>query len=296
MQEAITKQLLSTPNLLKNTHFSYYASKPLEQIHLDTMFFQPSGELIVEENKKSFIPVLVIADVCSRYIKAYVQPKKSELIKEHIKDFIKTLQEKYPRQTASHVLAITDGAREFAFKDFHDGMVIITHKVSTGINKAVMAEISIKQIRHYLRRVELKINLNNLQHKTNERIDRENLQDILDIILKTVNTKAYLHTVRPKKEDTPLLPIGTPVFLINLEKYFPMQTKSNLRKKSYDYNWYMEPYLVTEVFGIDNVRKYKLVSAVGLHYIQGSYYYDELQPINPQYCDAYIESYIDRFK
>ena len=90
MEKAIYKQITSIPKVIYNSHFYYFADKPLEQIHIDTMFFQPSGNIYVENNKKSLIPILIIVNICSRYIMIFVQKTKNENIKQNIEKFIKT--------------------------------------------------------------------------------------------------------------------------------------------------------------------------------------------------------------
>jgi hypothetical protein len=59
MNRIIAKQLKSYPNLEKQLRIAYYEPTPLNQVHLDTMFFKESGLT----NNANPIPILVIVDV-----------------------------------------------------------------------------------------------------------------------------------------------------------------------------------------------------------------------------------------
>jgi hypothetical protein len=63
--------------------------------------------------------------------------------------FINAVKELFP-ETASEMLLITDGAPELKINDTLVG-VTVHSKISKGINKAVLAEVSIRKARAILR-------------------------------------------------------------------------------------------------------------------------------------------------
>lgn len=87
----------------------------------------------------------------------FVQTKKSENVKGFLAEFIKSLKKKFKTKTKQMIL-ITDGAKELKINEtLHKTEV--QAKVSTGINKAVLAEVSIRKARAILREFELFLNL-----------------------------------------------------------------------------------------------------------------------------------------
>lgn len=290
MQRIIANQLKSFPNLEKGLRIGYYSPTPGKQIHMDTGFWQPSG--VPNQN---MVPILIIVDVATRFTKIFVQTKKNENIGAHFNTFLKALKQRFPRQVSSKQLLITDGAKELALP-FKDSKTV-THKVSTGINKAVLAESKIRQLRAILRDVELKLNLNNIEEDRHITIDAKTLLKITGSLETKINKNAEIRA-RPKipKNAPPELKLGTPVFAINLPKFFPYQSKDILRKKSYDQNWYYEPYYVSKIVTFNGIAKYEISSYNDLLPIKYYFYHDMLKPIDPRVSAEYITKYLQFHK
>ena len=292
MQNAIYKQLTKKPKFLPKEHISYYSDKVLGQVHMDTLFWRISGWIYDDE--KSLVPILVIVDVSTRFCMFFLQPKKSSNISDHLSTFIQRTKDKFQDQNISDtMLLITDGAPEFKFlqkpNTVIDG-ITINCKVSTGVNKAVLAESAIARIRRLLMKHEIFMNVDNVMNNTNNRIDKNNLQELLDEGEDILNNSAHQIPKQPDGREK-MIPLLTPVFMINLEKYFPAQTNTVLQKKSYHTNYYYEPYYISYVYGINGRYKYKLHSCVNNDEIKGFYYADELQVINPEFSEQYIKNF-----
>jgi hypothetical protein len=77
-------------------------------------------------------------DVATRYTKIIPQKRKNENILNHLIDYCKEVRERFKDsvQDNNKVLIISDAAKEFNVlnKDFK-------HKLSSGINKAAIAEL-----------------------------------------------------------------------------------------------------------------------------------------------------------
>ena len=293
MESIIRKQLLAYPNVKKQARIGYFEQYPLKQVHIDTMFWQTSGELSIESGQKStLIPILCIVDVATRYTRYYQQKKKSETIKLFLENFIEDVKDKFPVVSRKMTL-VSDGAPEFkALKHIKLGGIDITGHLSTGINKAVLAEVSIRQARAILREFEVQGNIKNLVEGTDFRIDSDNLQAILQMIEERINAKARIRKrKKPTEKQTPI-PIGTPVFALNFYKFYPHAVKSTLNKKSYMTNFYYEPFEVVKYYGINGVYKYQLASYERTRPILKYYFYqDQLQRINPIFASEYIKKY-----
>lgn len=286
MQRIISNQLKSFPTLEKGLRMAYYSPTPGKEIHMDTGFWQPSGE-----PNQNLVPILVIVDVATRFTKIFIQTRKNESIENHFKTFIKELKHRFPKQVSSKHLLITDGARELS-KPFKESKTI-THKVSTGINKAVLAETKIRQMRAILRDVEVKLNINNIANDRHITIDSKTLSKISSAIEAKINKNAGIRPrPLPPKNLPPVLPLGTPVFAINLHKHFPFQTKDVLRKKSYDQNWYYEPFFVSRIITFNGISKYEITAYDDLLPVKYYFYYDMLQPIDPRVSAEYITKYL----
>lgn len=292
MEEIITKQLLSFPNFKKQSRIGYFEEIPLKQVHIDTMFWQTSGELDIKEGQKStLIPILCIVDVATRYTCYYPQKTKSDSIKNFLEDFIKSTKEKF-KKTSSEMILITDGAPEFKhLKNIVLDKVNVNAKESTGINKAVLAEVGIRKARSILRGIEVSGNVKNIFEDSDFRIDQKNLRKILVKIESKVNEKAKLRKRKIGERQTPI-PIGTPVFALNFFKFYPHQLKSNLQKQSYMTNYYYEPFEVVSYHGINGVYKYTLASYERTRpRLKYTFYQDQLQRINPEIAAEYIQKY-----
>jgi hypothetical protein len=107
------------------------------------------------------IPILCVVDVATRYTRFFVQERKNDSVKDFLTVFINAVKELFP-ETASEMLLITDGAPELKINDTLAG-VTVHSKISKGINKAVLAEVSIRKARAILREMELKLNLKTLR-------------------------------------------------------------------------------------------------------------------------------------
>lgn len=283
MNEIIEKQLNAVPNLKRLKRVAYYEPRAGNQVHMDTMFWNESG---VKDVK--LIPILVIVDIATRFTKYYIQENKNEKVLEHYEDFKKELTKRFPEANPKTTL-ITDAANELAlpFKKHPD----VKRKVSTGMNKAVMAETKIGQIRRKLRAIELDLNVANINDDTEVRITREMLELILPDLTDDINIKAKQQPKPKVAEELPKLRVTTPVFLINLHKFFPYQMKDVLRKKSYDLNWYMEPFRISDVRTINGVTQYELTDYVEAKVIKYWVYRDQLQPIDTSTCVEYIKNW-----
>ena len=290
--EAAKKTLLSYPKTKKFLKMKYWVEKPAEQIHMDTMFWKPTGK----ETKE--IPILVIVDAATRFTKAYAQEAKNDNVKEYLTDFLKELHKRFKILKDQKTLLITDGARELKVESDR-----IKHIVSKNINKAVLAEIAIRWIRHYMREVEAEYEMVYLDTGKLRRINKKNIQNILDTLLETMNKKAKL---REKPSDEPRMEqefyLGQPVLIMNLLKYYPYQTGVPLRKSSYDRPWFTEPYYISKIINHQGLYKYgisRYAAEAGetpgfeekLHY-----YTEQLKPIPGDIAKKYIESYIKYHK
>lgn len=294
MQDIIRKQLLSYPKFKKHARIGYFEEIPLKQVHIDTMFWQTAGELDVDVDQKStLIPILCVVDVATRYTKYYPQKKKSDDIKSHLESFIKEMKQLYPDKTSSNMILVTDGAPEFkALKSFKLSGVNIKSHLSTGINKAVLAEVSIRKARVILREIEVLANVTNVLKNTNTRIEQSNIHEVFEMIEKQINAKAKIRKRKVVKVRQTPIPIGTPVFALNFYKFYPHQMKSNLQKQSYMTNYYYEPFEVVSYYGINGIYKYTLASYERTRpKLKYTFYEDQLQPINPDSAAEYIKMY-----
>ena len=298
VQKVISKQLLKNPVFDNDLHISYYSEKILEQIHIDTMFWMVADGVDYDDPK--LLPILVIVDVSTRFTQFYYQKRKSEKILEHLTSFIKDVKSKFKnKNTATNSILICDGAREFIFlqkKPIVIDGITITTKLSTGVNKSVFAEVAIMRVRKVMKQLEVEQTILNVVNDTDWRIDKKNLQEILNYSEDILNKDVHQLKEKNKKRHAEVLNIGTPVFVINLFKYFPYQYKSVLRKTSYDTNWMYEPFYIDKVFGIDGIFKYKIKSYVVSENQEMPQYFwrDQLQPIKPEYASRYIENYLEK--
>ena len=60
--EIISKQLNSYPNFKKQARIGNFSDLPLEQVHIDTMFWQ-----IADAPGQPKVPILCIVDVATRF-------------------------------------------------------------------------------------------------------------------------------------------------------------------------------------------------------------------------------------
>lgn len=285
LNEIISKQLKSYPNFKKQARIGYFESTPLKQVHIDTAFWQPSGELNVKKT-----PFLVIVDVATRYTGFYVQDKKNQNIRGFLGEFCQEVKKKFPT-TTKEMLLITDGAPELKLSG-EIAEINVQSKVSKGINKAVLAEVAIRQARAILREFELALNLKNIENGTDYRINGSNLKEVLAIVQDRINLKAKLREPKPSvpyKRSKFML--GSPVFALNFYKYYPHALKASMVKRSYMQNWYYEPFKISRIFLIKGVYKYSISSYIDGKEIKYNFYEDQLQLIDPKYAADYIHAY-----
>ena len=286
LNEVITKQLRSYPSFKKQARIGYYSNIPLEQVHMDTAFWQTAGEPNAEK-----VPILCIVDVATRFTQYYVQERKNDSVKDFLTQFIDSVKEQFPDPKTSTMTLITDGARELKV-NADIGDITVTSKVSTGINKAVLAEVSIRKARAILREMELTLNLKNLEDGTKYKIEKSNLAGVLAMVQDRVNLKARIRDPKPTVPYTPpQFKLGDPVFALNFYKYYPHQMKANMIKRGYMQNWYYEPFKISRMFLINGVYKYSLASYVDDKEIKYYFYQDQLQAIDPEYVADYIHLY-----
>jgi len=289
MNEIILKQLSAVPKFENIQRISYYEEKPGNQVHMDTMFWAPSGI-----SGAKLVPILVIVDVATKFAGYYVQETKNEKVLEHFNTFKAALTERFP-ETNPDTLLVTDGAKELA-KPFRNHPHV-RQKVSTGMNKAVLAESKIAQLRKKLRAIELGINVKNVQDDTEIRITKDVLEVILPELTIDINSKAkQMPPPETTSDPLPTLKPGTPVFLINLHKFFPYQLKDILRKKSYDQNYYYEPFIIGSSTTFNNITKYHLLDTIGINPLNYTFYRDQLQPIDSRYAAEYIKKWQEYHK
>ena len=284
MNEIIEKQIRAVPNLKRLKRVAFYEPRAGNQIHMDTMFWAESG---VKDSK--LIPILVIVDVATRFTQYHLQTTKNEHVLKHLTSFRTALKEMFPNANPYSVV-MTDGARELAAALREDKT--LKHKVSSSMNKAVLAEMAIARIRKKLRSIELALNVRNLQQDEEHHINYDALKVLLPAITEEFNLKAKQkeEPQDPAKQEV-LLRITTPVFLINLHKFFPYQMKDVLRKKSYDHNWYLEPYRISARRTVKGVSSYQLKDYISGDTLQYWFYRDQLQPIDIRVASDYINNW-----
>ena len=72
--------------------------------------------------------------------------------------------------------------------------------------------------------------------------------------------------------------------------------KDVLRKKSYDGNWYNEPYFVSKRVRFNGITKYEITAYLDLQPIKYWFYEDMLQMISPEVSAEYIKKYVEYFQ
>ena len=284
--EVITKQLNSYPNFKKQARIGFFSNLPLEQVHIDTMFWQ-----ISDAPGHPKIPILCVVDVGTRFTMYFVQTKKSENIKGFLGEFIDAVKTKWIK-SSDNMLLVTDGAPEFKnLGGLNNGVQIKVH-ISKGINKAVLAEVAIRKARAILRTMETMMNVNNIKHGILQKIDETNITKIFLLIQTRVNLKAKLREPKPPVLYTPpKYSLGDAVFALNFYKFYPHQMKSNMTKSSYKLNYYYEPFKVVRSYLIRGVYKYTLASYADGKELKYYFYDDQLQKIDNRHVSEYIIAY-----
>jgi hypothetical protein len=91
-------------------------------------------------------------------------------------------------------------------------------------------------------RLELKLNLKNIEDGTSFKIKQSNLQAVLNLVQDRINTKAKIREPKPPAPySPPAFNLGDAVFALNFYKYYPHQLKASLVKRGYLQNWYYDP-------------------------------------------------------
>lgn len=286
-EDKAARTLLKKPKPVKN-YISFYESTPGKQIQIDTFFFKKT------DSKDGLIPILTVVDVATRYTRFYLQKAKND---PHasvlVKQFIDELELKFP--TTKDITVVSDDAKELVVKGKH-GEYNITHKLATSFNKAVLAENAIRLARLYLRKIEARFEMLILKDESQfnkYKINESNLQMILDKIANKINLKAKIRKQPKEHQEEQAYILGDPVFLINLDKYFPYQTKNILQKKSYHRPWFSEPYYISKIINVQGIYKYKIRSYKGDEDVKYYYYTNQLQPIPPDIAHEYITKWIN---
>ena len=282
-EEKIEEQLRTPyrPNLKKR--ISYYESQPLRQIQMDTAFFT-----LPLTNK--IVPVLVIVDVATKYVRYYLQKTKNDKIASHLRSFIEEVGKKFKRDNPSkETILITDGAGELAIKSIKN----VTHSVSTSKNKAAVAEAAIARARRLFRKKENKANVLNIKENTNKHyVTLAKFQKFLDEIANELNVKAKVNPPPNRKDDDKYYPIGTPVFALNMAKFFPQQMGEGLKKTSYHQNWLYEPFWVSNIKKVQNIYKYTLTGYQDDQEAKYYFYSDQIMEIDPKIADIYVTKFL----
>lgn len=303
--QSIISNMLNKPIREKPKYISYYESIPCTQIHMDTMFYELSGV-----KSKRLIPILVVCDVATRYIGAYIQTKKSDSISLHLASFIKEMRTMYPppkrkgkgrlvtlRPVAvpkdGDILIVTDGAPEF--KSIGK---VYRHKVSLSINKAAIAEAAIKRIRWRFRRLETGSFLDALvDRKPEVIIDLPWLESNLPKVVKELNTTAKVRPPPPEVEPIPTkFNLGDLVFAKSKEKFEGEKLNLKLSKKSYLLNYDPEPLMINKIVTFNGRAKYEVMSTYNMESLKYYYYEEELQLIPDHLATDYINNYNSYWK
>lgn len=271
------------PNLANR--ISYYEAVPLKQVHMDTAFF--TLPLV----KNLTIPVLVIVDVATKYVRYYKQNAKNDNVSNNLKKFMDEVKKVFKDVGVSkETVLITDGALELVVKDIPG----VTHKFSVSKNKAAIAESAIMRARREFRKKENKANILNIRDgKELHYPTRANFQKFLDEISTKLNETAGVKKEplwRGRKDK--FYGIGTPVLAVNMEKFYPWQLKAGLKKKGYMQNWTYEPYWISNYKKVQNVYKYTLTAFQDNQEAIYYYYSDQIQPINPKIANIYISKFL----
>jgi hypothetical protein len=115
---------------------------------------------------------------------------------------------------------------------------------------------------------------------------------VLDLVQTRVNEKAKIRMPKPPVPfQRPRYELGTPVFAINLYKYYPNQLGASMVKRGYMQNFYYEPFKISRIILIRGVYKYSISSYTDNREIKYYFYEDQLQRINPQHAADYIRAY-----
>lgn len=283
------KQLLSYPKTGKMLTIKFYEQYVGRQIQMDTLFWKP-----VESQE--LIPILCIVDAATRYTRFFLQDRKNDRVSEFLKEFIKDLFIRYKKGRTKEFIHIeTDGARELVpkFKEIFNRKV--THKVSPNINKAMLAEVAIRRLRKVFRDIEANLEMHYLKSGKLIKIDRKTLPDYIkqaeEILNKTagVRKKPKLPKIKMKQE----FKLGDPVFIINMNKYFPYQLGlSNLYKTSYDRPYETTPYYISKVIEMQGIYKYQVRDYLSGESVKYNLYTEQIQHIDPRIAANYIKNWI----
>lgn len=269
------------PDLRKR--ISYYESQPLKQIQMDTSFF--TLPLTTKQ-----IPVLVIVDVATKYVRYYQQSAKNDKVSTHLKAFMKDVKKKFKGSNISDdTVLITDGAKELAIKSIPG----VRHYVSTSKNKAAVAESAIARARRIFRKKENSANVLNIRDGDNSHyIEFKDFQKHLDKIAKDLNVTAKIKPPPVRPDNDTFYDIGTPVLAVNMAKFYSEQVGEGLKKQSYQQNWLYEPFWISDYKKVQNIYKYTLTAFEDNLEAKYYFYSDQIQQIDPEIADLYVSLYL----
>jgi hypothetical protein len=101
------------------------------------------------------------------------------------------------------MILVTDGGPEFKNIKGTINDIVVTPHLSTGINKAVLAEVSIRKARAILRKVETLLNIDNIINNSKNMINESNMSFIFDQIQETIHKKAGIRQPKPIESYKP---------------------------------------------------------------------------------------------
>lgn len=291
--EIARKQLLKYPKTGNMLKMHYYESVVLKQIHMDTLFWDA-----IESGDEALIPILAIVDTATRYTKYYVQQAKNDRVREFLQDFIDEAESTFPDdEIATNITLYTDGAKELIVKGVISNKTI-THKVSPNINKAVLAEVAIRKLRGYLRKIEARLETDYLVGDQPLKIlNRESLSKFIPLLETHMNSNAKVYP-EPSNEQrmSQQFNLGDPVLIVNLHKFAPRQIGTHpLKKTSYERAYYTEPFYISKVIFFQGLYKYQVRSYTNNEAVKYNFYTEQLQLINPKIAQKYITNYIAHY-
>lgn len=283
--EAITNIITTQLNKKSKTKIksmSYYEEIPLRQVHIDTFFY--TNDILFYPH-----PFLLIVDVATKYVNIIPQKRKNENIVNHVDEFCKKVQKKFPTAItdAKNITIISDDAKEFNVLNKK-----YNHKVSVSIHKAVFAETYIARVKLLVRKIVIKHYIQGIFEGKIKKIPKEDLLEMLELIEKEINKKARIKIKKIEQitaKHEPQFKLGDGVFIKSNEKFYEQLRK--FKKKSYLDNFVMEPFYISDIVFFNGVYKYGVSSFFDHESDKYWHYEEEIQLINPEIVDKYINQY-----
>ena len=288
MENIISDQLNKrSKSIHKMKTIAYYETIPLKQIHMDTFFYR--NDILYYE-----YPFLIIVDVATKYINIIPQKRKNENIVTHVDSYCKKVQLKFNTaiKDSKKITIITDGAKEFnVLKKKYN------HKVSVSINKAAMAESYIARVKFLVRKIVLEHYIKNIYEGEIKKIPESELLTILATVEREINKRSKIETrelVELEPDIEPDFKLGDAVFIKSNEKFYEQLRK--FKKKSYLDNFIMEPFYISDINFYNGVYKYAVSSFFDHSTDKYWHYKEEIQKINPESVEEYINNYKKTYK